>query len=87
MDTERWQAHWSKFMRKGPLSTSRKPSLGTCAVFGAIEKFGVEEVGLIGFDAILDEDATWQHDAWAEKRCIESLVNIVDLRGRQRAVL
>ena len=82
MDTDKWQEYWKPFIRQKRLSTHMKPSLGTCAVFGAVDRFGVDEVGLIGFDNILDQDETWDHDAIAEKRCIESLVNVVDLRSR-----
>lgn len=82
MDTERWEDYWSRFVRKGYLAPSRKPSLGTCAVFAAVERFGVDEVGVIGLDYILDENMKdWNHDAYAEKRCIESLVNVIDLRS------
>lgn len=85
LDTQRWEDYWSKFKRKGYLSSWVKPSLGTCAVFAAVEKFGVDEVGLIGCDNILDGNENWIHDAVSEKKCIESLVNIVDLRGGKRA--
>lgn len=84
MDTNRWQAHWSRFVRKKKVyyGSQKKPSLGTCAVFAAVEYFGVEEVGVIGYDNILDGNTDWIHDPIAEKRCIESLVNVIDLRSR-----
>ena len=82
LDSGKWDAYWSKFIRKRVLSTHKKPSLGTCAVFAAVEYFGVDEVGLIGFDYILDGDENWMHDAIAERNCIESLVNVIDLRSR-----
>ena len=78
---EKWDAYWSKFIRKKHLSTHVKPSLGTCAVFAAVEYFGVDEVGLIGYDNILDGNGGWMHDAIAERNCIESLVNVIDLRS------
>ena len=85
MDTARWEAYWKPFIRKKRLSAQMKPSLGTCAVFAAVEKWGVDEVGLIGCDNILDGNEDWIHDPIAELACIESLVNIVDLRGGKRA--
>jgi hypothetical protein len=84
MDTDRWQDYWSGFVRKkhAYYGSQLKPSLGTCAVFAAVDKFGVDEVGVIGYDYILDGGGDWIHDAVAEKRCIESLVNVIDLRSR-----
>ena len=79
---EKWDKYWSKFIRKKILSTHLKPSLGTCAVFAAVEYFKVDEVGLIGYDHILDRNENWEHDAIAERNCIESLVNVIDLRSR-----
>ena len=82
MDTGRWQEHWSKYVRKkrAYFSSQLKPSLGTCAVMAAVDRFGVDEVGVIGIDNILDQNTDWIHDPIAEKRCIESLVNVIDLR-------
>jgi hypothetical protein len=82
MDTDRWEDHWRPFIRKKRLSAHMKPSLGTCAVFAAVEKWGVDEVGVIGLDNILDGNEDWIHDPIAELACIESLVNVVDLRSR-----
>lgn len=82
VNSDKWDAYWKPFIRQKRLSTHMKPSLGTCAVFAAVEHFGVDEVGVIGYDNILDENTEWMHDAIAEKSCIESLVNVVDLRSR-----
>lgn len=80
--SEKWDEYWKPFIRKKHLSSHMKPSLGTCAVFAAVERWGVDEVGVIGYDNILDGNEDWIHDPIAEKRCIESLVNVVDLRCR-----
>jgi len=82
VDSERWNKYWSPFVRDKRWSARMKPSLGTCAVFAAVELWGVDEVGVIGYDYILDGNDDWIHDAVAEKKCIESLVNVVDLRSR-----
>jgi hypothetical protein len=50
-------------------------------VFGVVERWQPETVGLIGFDWVLDGYEDWIHDAVAERKCIESLVDIVDLRS------
>jgi hypothetical protein len=44
------------------------------------ERWKPEKVGLIGFDWVLDGNPDWDHDAIAERACIESLVEVVDLR-------
>lgn len=84
MDSAKWDDYWAKFVRKKKAyyGSQKKPSLGTCAVFAAVERWGVDEVGVIGYDNILDGNTDWIHDPIAEKRCIESLVNVVDLRSR-----
>jgi hypothetical protein len=82
VDNKMWDEYWKGFVRQKRLSTHTKPSLGTCAVFAAVEHFEADEVGVIGYDNILDENTEWMHDAIAEKKCIESLVNVVDLRSR-----
>lgn len=79
-DSTKWDEYWSRFIRSKSPPQRVKPSLGTCAVMGAVERWGVSEIGLIGFDNILDGNTEWAHDAIAEKRCIESLVRIIDLR-------
>ena len=79
-DSCRWDKYWSRFVRASSPPQRVKPSLGTCAVMGAVERWAPDEIGLIGFDNILDGNLSWEHDAIAEKRCIESLVKIIDLR-------
>lgn len=73
--------YWDQyFLTFKPKRITKKPSTGTCAVFCSYERWKPEKIGLIGFDWILDGDKDWNHDPEAEKRCIESLVEIVDLR-------
>lgn len=79
-DSRRWDKYFSQFVRYKQPPQKCKPSLGTCAVFAAIERWNPDEIGLIGFDNILDGNDEWLHDALAERRCIESLTRIVDLR-------
>ena len=79
-DSDRWDKYWSRFIRMNSPPQRVKPSLGTCAVMAAVERWGCKEIGLIGYDHILDGNTKWEHDAIAEKRCIESLVKIIDLR-------
>lgn len=79
-DSKRWNAYYKRFTRPHRLPQRSKPSSGLCAVFCVVERWQPHTVGLIGFDWILDGNPKWEHDAIAEKRCIESLVNIVDLR-------
>lgn len=57
------------------------PSSGTCAIFCVIERWQPETIGVIGLDWVLDGHPDWTHDAEAERKCILSLVNIVDLRN------
>lgn len=79
-DSDKWDKYWSRFIRMKSPPQRVKPSLGTCAVMACVERWGVKEIGLIGYDNILDGNPKWEHDAIAEKRCIESLVKIIDLR-------
>ena len=79
-DSVRWDKYWSGFIREQVPPQRVKPSLGTCAVMAVVERWQVNEIGLIGFDNILDGNSKWEHDAIAERACIESLVKIVDLR-------
>lgn len=80
VDGEKWDKYWQQFIRMKDPVQRVKPSLGMCAVFGVVERWQPDEIGLIGFDSILDGDTAWRHDAIAEKACIESLVKIIDLR-------
>ena len=79
-DFNRWDKYYKQFVRSKSPPQRVKPSLGTCAVMGVIERWNPSDIGLIGFDNILDGNTEWPHDAIAERRCIESLVNIIDLR-------
>ena len=79
-DSRRWDDYYKQFIRSKRPPQRVKPSLGTCAVMGVIERWGPSDIGLIGFDNVLDGNTEWEHDAIAERRCIESLVNIIDLR-------
>ena len=79
-DAIRWDKYFKQFIRSKSPPQRVKPSLGTCAVMGVVERWNPKDIGLIGFDNILDGNTDWEHDAIAEKRCIESLVNIIDLR-------
>lgn len=83
----RWRAHYARF-------SDKKPSTGLCAVFVAVDAFAPEEIALIGFDRVLYGDGRtgkwyrepcdhlWGHDAPAERRCLESLIRIIDLNPR-----
>jgi hypothetical protein len=82
-DQRRWDKYYKQFTRSSRPPQRAKPSLGLCAVFGAVERWSPTEIGLIGYDWILDGNPTWEHDAAAEKECIESLVKVVDLRLSQ----
>lgn len=79
-DKKKWDAYYREFTRS-KVHQKCKPSVGLCAVFGVVERWQPETVGLIGFDWVLDGYEDWIHDAVAERKCIESLVDIVDLRS------
>lgn len=78
IDGERWRLYWKKF-------SSRKPSMGTCAVFCAAELLAPKEIALIGFDFVLNPqkrhpDYTWGHDSTAENAAVMALgIKITDL--------
>lgn len=72
--------HYTPFIRSKRPPQRMKASLGLCAVLGVVDRWNPDEIGLIGFDNILDGNEEWGHDAIAERACIESLVKIVDLR-------
>jgi len=78
-DWERWDAHYRSF---GPVKHP-DPSSGTCAVYSVVERWKPDTIGLIGFDYVLDNKADWIHDARAELKSIESIVNIIDLRRQE----
>jgi len=74
IDSARWDKYYKDFSKQ-------KPSSGLCAVFGVVERWDPQTIGLIGFDWVLDGHPGWQHDAASELRCIQSLVSIKDLRN------
>jgi hypothetical protein len=73
-------AHWLKFYADfSPL----KPSTGLCALFCAAEYFPGAEVGLIGYDNVLDNTQfrTGPHDSGGEWACVRALpLTLFDLR-------
>ena len=78
-DWEKWDDHYRSFGGKHP-----DPSSGACAVYCVVERWQPENIGLIGFDYVLDNNTGWIHDARAELKSIESIVNIIDLRTPRR---
>ena len=81
--TEANWAYWDEYYRSfGPVKHP-DPSSGACAVYSVIECYNPENIGLVGFDYVLDNNTDWMHDARAELRSIEALVNIIDLRTPQ----
>ena len=83
-----WQANWrgwdNHFRTFGDVKHP-DPSSGTCAVFCVVERWEPKEIGLIGFDYVLDNETDWLHDARAELEAIEDIVNIIDLRLSDRS--
>lgn len=76
-------AHWDEFYRSfGPVKHP-DPSSGACAVYSVVECYNPSEIGLIGFDYVLDNNTEWMHDARAELASIKAVVDIVDLRTPQ----
>ena len=82
-DHYRWNRYFKDFVRLARPPQRTKPSSGLCAVFGVVERWAPETIGLIGFDWILDGNPKWEHDAVAERNAILSLVNVKDLRNDQ----
>lgn len=74
-DSARWDKYYQRFSKA-------KPSTGLCAFFGVVERWQPNEIGLIGFDWVLDGFKDWQHDSDAEVTCMQSLANVVDLRDQ-----
>lgn len=72
-EKKKWLKYYQGF-------TTCKPSNGLMAVFVAIDIYQPDEICLIGFDNVLDAVRATQHKWEAEKRCIESLVRIIDPR-------
>lgn len=81
INSSHWDAYYRHFTKSSRPPAKQKPSTGLCAVFGVVERWNPETIGLIGFDYILDGNSSWEHNAAAERQCILSLVNIVDLRN------
>ena len=76
-----WEDYFLSFDPKVTNSSGeRKFSLGTMAVFMAIERWRPEKIGLIGYDWVLDGNPEWFHDAEKELLAIRCLVDIEDLR-------
>ena len=80
-----YQADWKYwdeyFMQFRPSRVTKKPSTGLCAVFCIYQRWMPDTIGLIGFDWVMDGNKIWNHDPRAEKECILSLMNILDLRN------
>jgi len=74
-DFKRWDDYFLEFNPKFP-----DPSSGTCAVFCVIERWKPKQIGLIGFDWVLDGNSEWIHDSKAELKAICSLTEVIDLR-------
>lgn len=73
-------AHWLSFYAK---FSRGKPSTGLCALFCAAEFFPGAEVGLIGYDNVLDEIPfrAGPHDCGGEHACVAALpLTVFDLR-------
>ena len=70
---QKWEKYFSQFC-------NAKPSNGLQAVFVALDIYDPDEICLIGFDNILDAVKSTQHKWVAEKKCIESLVKVIDCR-------
>ena len=77
-----WVADWRKWddYYRSFKPSVKDPSSGTCAVYSVVERWKPDRIGLIGFDYVLDNNRDWFHDAEAELKSIERLVNIIDLR-------
>ena len=74
-------AYWLAFYRK---FSKDKPSTGLCALFCAAELYPNTEVGLIGYDTVLDDTSfspTVPHDSHGERACLAALpLKLFDLR-------
>ena len=74
-------AYWLDFYRQ--FSKYGKPSSGLCALFCAAEFFPGSEVGLIGYDNVLDNTPfrSGPHDSGGEWACVQALpLTLFDLR-------
>lgn len=95
-DVERWLGYFSQFhtgntgipayrQYRHRTPAIRKPSNGLCAVFCAVEFLNPQQIGLIGFDSILNptnrftgkwhdtKPSMWSHDQLAENAALYSL--------------
>lgn len=76
-------AHWLSWYRQFSIHTQPKPSTGLCALFCAAEFFPGAEVGLIGYDNVLDGKPfrTGPHDGGGEHAAALALnLKLFDLR-------
>ena len=74
-----WWDYYAQFNPK-----NRKPSIGTEAIWFAIQLWQPKTIGVIGLDGLLDGQdihAINPHDAPKERLAILSLVNLLDLRN------
>jgi hypothetical protein len=81
-DVLKMQEWWKYYEQFNP--KNRKPSIGTEAVWFAIQLWRPETIGVIGLDGVLDGEGTdivSPHDVGKERLSILSLVNIKDLRN------
>ena len=75
-DHEYWDKYYGTFNPRFP-----DPSNGTCAIFCVVQRWGHEEIGVIGLDWVTDGNPEWAcHDSEAELKAITNLVKIIDLR-------
>ncbi len=75
--------HWLTWYRQFSLSRTPKPSTGLCALFCAAEFFPGAEVGLIGYDNVLDGQPfrSGPHDGGGEHAAALALnLKLFDLR-------
>lgn len=79
-DSDFWLKYFKQFVTRRSPPQKTKPSSGCCAVMMVMQRWAPERIGLIGFDNVLDGNPDWEHDAEAERECILSLTEVVDLR-------
>jgi hypothetical protein len=94
-DPPEWMRYYASFNPRHP-----KPTSGLCAVFCAIDKVAPDEIGLIGFDRLLDpsdmKSRKWHeqrsrsmygHDQRAEHEALMNLpLRIIDLARKHGPV-
>ena len=75
------EKYWNSYFKSfNPKNRNGKPSVGLCAVMMAHERWTPDEIGLIGFDYVLDGHKDWLHDSATELKVMRSLATIIDLR-------